>query len=190
MTSAPAGRAPVFGFHPRFPEISIPSQGSRDGTGGHADGCGNPGRGFNLFKALRLIFFRARVTAKPGGHDKTLIAIPSSSSSGLPFSSRFRVFSRRCGAICESPSTRPTPPERRNASRLEPGGKGRRGRWLRQSPARIRPVFRALVTAKPGGHDKTLIAIPGSSSSGLPFATRFRVFSRRCGAICESPSTA
>ena len=48
-----------------------------------------------------------------------------------------------------------------------------------------------VVTAKPGGHDKNLIAIPGSSSaSGLPFPTRFRVFSRRCGAICESPSTA
>ncbi len=31
----------------------------------------------------------------------------------------------------------------------------------------------------------------GSSSAwGLPFPSRFRVFSRRCGAICESPSTA
>ena len=46
------------------------------------------------------------------------------------------------------------------------------------------------VTAKPGRHDKTLIADPGSSSGrGLPFPTRFRVFSRRCGAIFDSPAT-
>ncbi len=40
-----------------------------------------------------------------------------------------------------------------------------------------------------GRHDKNLIAIPGSSSArGLPFPSRFRAFSRRCGAIFDSPA--
>ena len=45
-----------------------------------------------------------------------------------------------------------------------------------------------IGTAKPPRHDRNLIVIPRSSSaSGLPFPTRFRVFSRRCGAISKSP---
>ena len=43
------------------------------GWGGGADG--NPGRGFNLFKASRQVL-RAIVTAEPGGQNKTLVAIP------------------------------------------------------------------------------------------------------------------
>ena len=71
--------------------------------------------------------------------------------------------------VAKAPTNRPAPPPFSSIM-------ARRRRWS---------------AAKPGGHGTNLIVIPRSSSaSGLPFPTRFRVFSRRCGAIFESPATA
>ena len=60
MTSAPAGGRPSSVFVQGFPEISIPSPDSKGARGGHADGCGKPGRGIQPFQGLPPDFPGAR----------------------------------------------------------------------------------------------------------------------------------
>ena len=128
------------------------------GWGGEADGCGNLGRGFNLFKALRPILRASRerqiararcvrpAAPKRGDGEEGLPRRREISGRGFNLFKALRPIFRALVA-CRSGGPNLSalmPRSDATASRLEAGSGRRRRRRLRQSRARIQP-FQGLA---------------------------------------------